>query len=100
MFFTSFWTGCRLLPVLVGAAINTSDSLQKLCITTLGICHYHLQQLKDSCQLQIDETFAITQLRLINTVSNLDLSDVRNGHGDEETGTENITASPILVSWV
>ena len=56
------------------------------------MCHYHLQQLIDSCQLQIDVKFAITLLRLINTLSNLDLSFVRNGHGDEENGTENITA--------
>lgn len=64
-------------------------------------CHYHLQQLTDFCQLQIDATFAITQLRLINTVSNLDLSDVRNGHGDEEAGTENITASRYsYFSWL
>jgi hypothetical protein len=74
-------------------------SLQKICSTASGICHQQ-QQLKDACQLQIDATFAITQLRLINTASNLDLSGVRNGHGDEEGGTENITASRIFVSWV
>jgi hypothetical protein len=46
-----------------------------------------MKQLKDSCRLQIDATFAITQISLISTVYNLDLSDGRNEYGDEEAGT-------------